>query len=151
MLPLRSPRESPEVSWLEKEVEALVVGDIDVFTDTLFGDKEVFGSDDPEFDVSDMEWPPIESEEPSDAKSEVGETESGVKPKSLRGEQLCQYFQANKSVFPNNCVSISYGGDFCSLPKIRMKEGLPSRDPLVAAKYQELLQKRTFVLDFHFF
>ena len=93
MLPLRSPRESPEVSWLENEVEALVVGDIDVFTDTLFGDKEVFGSDDPEFDVSDMEWPPIESEEPSDAKSEVGETESGVKPKSLRGEQLCQYFQ----------------------------------------------------------
>jgi len=84
MLPLRSPRESPEVSWLENEVEALVVGDIDVFTDTLFGDKEVFGSDDPEFDVSDMEWPPIESEEPSDAKSEVGETESGVKPKSLK-------------------------------------------------------------------
>ena len=107
MLPLRSPRESPEVSWLEKEVEALVVGDIDVFTDTLFGDKEVFGSDDPEFDVSDMEWPPIESEEPSDAKSEVGETESGVKPKSLRGEQLYQYFRANKSVFPDNFVSIS--------------------------------------------
>ena len=105
MLPLRSPKESPEVSWLENE--ALVVGDIDVFTDTLFGDKEVFGSDDPEFDVSDMEWPPIESEEPSDAKSEVGETESGVKPKSLRGEQLCQYFQANKSVFPNKCISIS--------------------------------------------
>ena len=112
MLPLRSPRESPEVSWLEKEVEALVVGDIDVFTDTLFGDKEVFGSDDPEFDVSDMEWPPIESEEPSDAKSEVGETDSGVKPKSLRGEQLCQYFQTTVSVFPNNCISISKGGDF---------------------------------------
>ena len=107
MLPLRSPKESPEVSWLENEVEALVVGDIDVFTDTLFGDKEVFGSDDPEFDVSDMEWPPIESEEPSDAKSEVGETESGVKPKSLRGEQLGQYFQRTVSVFPNNCISIS--------------------------------------------
>ena len=107
MLPLRSPKESPEVSWLEKEVEALVVGDIDVFTDTLFGDKEVFGSDDPEFDVSDMEWPPIESEEPSDAKSEVGETESGVKPKSLRGEQLGQYFQRTVSVFPNNCISFS--------------------------------------------
>ena len=46
------------------------------------------------------------------------------------------------SVFPNNRFSISYGGDFSSLPKIRMKEGLPSGDPLVAAKYQEFLQKR---------
>ena len=54
------------------------------------------------------------------------------------------------SVFPNNCFSISYGGDFCSLPKIRMKESLPSGDPLVAAKYQEFLQKRTFVLDVRF-
>ena len=26
-----------------------------------------------------------------------------------------------------------------------MKEGLPSGDPLVAAKYQEFLQKRTFL------
>ena len=108
MLPLRSPKESPEVSWLENEVEALVVGDIDVFTDTLFGDKEVFGSDDPEFDVSDMEWPPIESEEPSDAKSEVGETESGVKPKSLRGEQLCQYFQTTVSVFLKVGIFVHY-------------------------------------------
>ena len=55
------------------------------------------------------------------------------------------------SVFPNNRFSISYGGDFCSLPKIRMKESLPSGDPLVAAKYQEFLQKRTFVLGVRFF
>ena len=39
---------------------------------------------------------------------------------------------------------------FGSLPKIRMKESLPSGDPLVAAKYQEFLQKRTFVLDVRF-
>ena len=32
-----------------------------------------------------------------------------------------------------------------------MKESLPSGDPLVAAKYQEFLQKRTFVLDVRFF
>lgn len=85
MFPLRSPKESPEVSWLLKEVETLVSGDMEVLTDTLLiGDNEVFGSDEPEFEVSDMEWPPRESEEPSDAKSEVGETERGVKPNSLK-------------------------------------------------------------------
>ena len=83
MLPLRSPKESPDVSWLLKEVETLV-GDMEVLTETLFGDKEVFGSDEPEFEVSDMEWPPRESEDPSEAKSEVGETERGVKPNSLK-------------------------------------------------------------------
>ena len=83
MFPLRSPKESPEVSWLLKEVETLV-GDMEVLTETLFGDKEVFGSDEPEFEVSDMEWPPRESEDPSEAKSEVGETERGVKPNSLK-------------------------------------------------------------------
>ena len=84
MFPLRSPKESPEVSWLLKEVETLVSGDMEVLTDTLFGDNEVFGSEEPEFEVSDMEWPPRESEEPSDAKSEVGDTERGVKPNSLK-------------------------------------------------------------------
>ena len=83
MFPLRSPKESPEVSWLLKEVETLV-GDIEVLTDTLLGDKEVFGSEEPELEVSDMELPPSESEEPSDAKSEVGDTERGVKPNSLK-------------------------------------------------------------------
>ena len=61
MMPLMSARESPEVSWEEKEVEA--------FT----GDSEVFGSEDP---ASDME----PEDEDSEAKSEVGETEQGVKP-----------------------------------------------------------------------
>ena len=83
IFPLRSPKESPDVSWLLKEVETLV-GDMEVLTDTLLGDKEVFGSDEPEFEVSDIECPPRESEEPSEAKSEVGETESGVKPNSLK-------------------------------------------------------------------
>ena len=83
MFPLRSPKESPEVSWLLKEVETLV-GDIEVLTDMLLGDKEVFGSEEPELEVSDMELPPKESEEPSDAKSEVGDTERGVKPNSLK-------------------------------------------------------------------
>ena len=54
MFPLRSPKESPDVSWLLKEVETLV-GDMEVLTETLLGDKEVFGSDEPEFEVSDME------------------------------------------------------------------------------------------------
>ena len=61
VMPLMSARESPEVSWEEKEVEA--------FT----GESEVFGSEDP---ASDME----PEEEDSEAKSEVGETEQGVKP-----------------------------------------------------------------------
>ena len=87
MFPLRSPNESPDVSWLLKDVETLV-GDIEVLTDTLLGDKEVFGSDDPEFEVSDMEWPPRESEDPSEAKSEVGDTERGVKPNSLKMYQV---------------------------------------------------------------
>lgn len=60
-----SPRESPEVSWLEKEVEA------------LRGERDVLGSEEPASD--------IEVEEPdSEAKSEVGETERGVKPNSLK-------------------------------------------------------------------
>jgi len=59
--PLMSARESPEVSWEEKEVEALT------------GESEVLGSEEP---ASDME----PEEEDSDAKSEVGETEHGVKP-----------------------------------------------------------------------
>ena len=60
-----SARESPEVSWDEKDVEA--------FT----GEREVFGSDDP---ASDMDA----EEDVSDAKSEVGDTENGVKPNSLK-------------------------------------------------------------------
>lgn len=57
-----SPRESPEVSCEEKEVEA--------FT----GEREVLGSDtEPASD--------IEAElEDSEARSEVGDTEAGVKP-----------------------------------------------------------------------
>jgi len=42
--------------------------------ETLTGEREVFGSEDPE--ASDME----PEEEDSEAKSEVGETEHGVKP-----------------------------------------------------------------------
>ena len=64
MLPLRSPRESPEVSWDEKEVEALT------------GESEVFGSE--EEPASDME--PAHEDEDSEARSEVGDTEAGVKP-----------------------------------------------------------------------
>ena len=61
VMPLMSASESPEVSWEEKEVEA--------FT----GEREVLGSEEP---ASDME----PEEEDSEAKSEVGETEQGVKP-----------------------------------------------------------------------
>ena len=64
-MPLMSPSESPEVSWEENDVEA--------FT----GEREVFGSDDP---ASDMEA----EDEVSEAKSEVGDTENGVKPNSLK-------------------------------------------------------------------
>ena len=60
-----SPRESLEVSWEEKDVEA--------FT----GEREVFGSEDP---ASDMEA----EDEVSEAKSEVGDTENGVNPNSLK-------------------------------------------------------------------
>ena len=60
-----SVRESPEVSCEENEVEALT------------GDREVFGSEDP---ASDIEA----DEDDSEAKSEVGDTEHGVKPKSLK-------------------------------------------------------------------
>jgi len=41
------------------------------------GEREVFGSDDP---ASDMDA----EEDVSDAKSEVGDTENGVKPNSLK-------------------------------------------------------------------
>jgi hypothetical protein len=41
------------------------------------GEREVFGSDDP---ASDMEA----EDEVSEAKSEVGDTEYGVKPNSLK-------------------------------------------------------------------
>jgi hypothetical protein len=60
--PLMSARESPEVSCDEKDVEA--------FT----GDREVLGSElDPTSD--------IEAElEDSEARSEVGDIECGVKP-----------------------------------------------------------------------
>ena len=61
VMPLMSASESPEVSWEEKEVEALT------------GESEVLGS---ELPASDME----PEEEDSEAKSEVGETEQGVKP-----------------------------------------------------------------------
>ena len=64
-----SPSESPEVSWLEKEVDALI------------GESEVFGSDDP---ASDMEALPPSEDPVSEAKSEVGDTEIGVKPNSLK-------------------------------------------------------------------
>jgi len=60
-----SPRESPEVSWEENDVEA--------FT----GERDVFGSEDP---ASDIEA----EEDVSEAKSEVGDTENGVKPNSLK-------------------------------------------------------------------
>jgi len=60
-----SAKESPEVSWEENDVEALT------------GDREVLGSEDP---ASDMEA----DEDDSEAKSEVGDTEQGVKPKSLK-------------------------------------------------------------------
>ena len=63
--PLMSAKESPEVSWEENDVEALT------------GDREVLGSEDP---ASDMEA----DEDDSEAKSEVGDTEQGVKPKSLK-------------------------------------------------------------------
>jgi len=56
-----SARESPEVSCEEKEVE------------TLTGEREVLGSEEP---ASDME----PEDEDSEAKSDVGETEQGVKP-----------------------------------------------------------------------
>ena len=63
MRPLMSPRESPEVSCEEKEVEA--------FT----GDSEVFGSDTEP--ASDIE---AELEDSEEARSEVGDIEAGVKP-----------------------------------------------------------------------
>ena len=61
VMPLMSARESPEVSWEEKEVEALT------------GESDVFGSEDPASDIEP-------DEEDSDAKSEVGDNEHGVKP-----------------------------------------------------------------------
>ena len=60
-----SPRESLEVSCEENDVEA--------FT----GEREVFGSEDP---ASDMEA----EDEVSEARSEVGDTENGVNPNSLK-------------------------------------------------------------------
>jgi len=61
-----SPRESPEVSWEEKEV------------DTFTGDKEVLTSGTTE-PASDIE---AELEDSEDARSEVGDMEAGVKPYS---------------------------------------------------------------------
>ena len=57
-----SARESPDVSWEENEVEALT------------GESEVLGSDDPASDMFDAE------DDDSEARSEVGDTEYGVKP-----------------------------------------------------------------------
>jgi hypothetical protein len=46
--------------------------------DALTGDREVFGSEDPE------RLAPLSELAASEAKSEVGETERGVKPNSLK-------------------------------------------------------------------
>ena len=73
-----SPSESPEVSWEEKDEEA--------FT----GERELFVSDDP---APDME----NENEVSEAKSEVGDTEYGVKPNSLWSE-------LNTNIFWKYCL-----------------------------------------------
>jgi len=59
--PLKSWRESPDASWEEKEVE------------TLTGERDVFGSDDPASDI-------LADDDDSEAKSEVGDIEWGVNP-----------------------------------------------------------------------
>ena len=64
--PLKSPNDSPDVSWDEKEV------------DVVTGEREVLASEDP---PSDIEEPEAED---SEARSEVGEWERGVKPNSAK-------------------------------------------------------------------